>query len=44
MDGLNLLKSEAFSLPQLGDIHTNDQQTLITLSATDMHSENFYSA
>lgn len=43
MDGPNLLKSEALSSLRLGDIHTNDQQTLITSSATDMHSQNFYS-
>lgn len=42
MDGSNLLKSETLSSLRLGDIHTEDQQTLITSSATNMHSENFY--
>lgn len=42
MDGPNLLKSEVLSSLWLGDIYTDDQQTLITSSVTDMCSETFY--
>lgn len=42
MVGVKRLNSEAWSSVVLGDIHTNDQQTPITQSATGMHSENFY--